>query len=384
MSAIIELTTAAASVRRAIRNLLFGAPQVRAAATTPTLPEGDVGVVVLWYDTANSALKLWDGASWQQVSPSTAHTHSISDVTGLSEALSGKASSAHTHSISDVTGLSDSLSGKAAASHTHSISDVTGLSDALSGKASTSHTHTIGDVSGLATALGGKSSLFVSDTMPADTPGGLWYDTASDILKVRTGVDTWVQASARDWASWQRLMVYVPAPTDATILLDLQVPGSYVPVNGNALEYVPGLPVWKGTDGDVEVAVYAAPVIGPAGSQFSNVWCLSDPDDPFAPYAMIGSPPAGDLPPWAVTTFEYKLESGGTVWGTGYTASAVAVDNSVFIGQPANFSAEPPVNGTPGWMGRLAVDASGKLFVCAKNDMGTTNDGWSAAVMSTL
>lgn len=108
---------------------------------------------------------------------SGAHTHSISDVTGLQSALDGKAAVGsfaavnHTHTISNITGLQSALDSKqpagsylteipeeyltqpeadglyqpvgsyAAASHTHSISQVTGLQSALDGKASTSHNH---------------------------------------------------------------------------------------------------------------------------------------------------------------------------------------------------------------------------------------------------
>jgi hypothetical protein len=61
----------------------------------------------------------------------TAHSHAISDVTGLQTALDGKqasgsyAASSHSHAISDVTGLQTALDGKAATSHTHSASDIT-------------------------------------------------------------------------------------------------------------------------------------------------------------------------------------------------------------------------------------------------------------------
>ena len=64
-----------------------------------------------------------------------AHSHAISDVTGLQTALNGKAASSHTHTVSDVTGLQDSLDAKAALSHSHAMSDVTGLQDALDAKA---------------------------------------------------------------------------------------------------------------------------------------------------------------------------------------------------------------------------------------------------------
>eukprot|EP01029_Cantina_marsupialis_P000970 TRINITY_DN10782_c0_g2_i6.p1 TRINITY_DN10782_c0_g2~~TRINITY_DN10782_c0_g2_i6.p1 ORF type:complete len:556 (+),score=124.17 TRINITY_DN10782_c0_g2_i6:92-1669(+) len=115
----------------------------------------------------------------------TIHTHSIFNVTGLNNALDGKASTAHSHSnyastnhnhlIDDTTGLQEALDGKApththpyaSSSHSHSIANVSGLQNALDGKSSTSHTHsyassshnhTIANVTGLQTALDGKAS----------------------------------------------------------------------------------------------------------------------------------------------------------------------------------------------------------------------------------
>lgn len=81
-----------------------------------------------------------------------AHSHSISDISGLQNSLSGKANSSHGHSISDITNLQNTLDGKASTGHTHSgysasghghsISDITNLQNTLDGKASTNHSHT--------------------------------------------------------------------------------------------------------------------------------------------------------------------------------------------------------------------------------------------------
>lgn len=127
----------------------------------------------------------------------TAHTHAQSDVTGLADALAGKAATSHTHGAvtasangmmiaADKTKLDgiaaganktavdsalsststnpvqnkvidNALYGKANASHTHAQSDITGLATALNGKANTSHTHAQSDVTGLSTALAGKA-----------------------------------------------------------------------------------------------------------------------------------------------------------------------------------------------------------------------------------
>lgn len=128
----------------------------------------------------------------------TAHTHAQSDVTGLADALAGKAAASHTHSAVTTTTngmmiasdkqkldgiatganktvvdsamnststnpvqnkvVNSALSGKANATHTHAQSDVTGLTSALNGKANQTHTHTQSDVTGLSTALAGKAA----------------------------------------------------------------------------------------------------------------------------------------------------------------------------------------------------------------------------------
>lgn len=56
----------------------------------------------------------------------SAHGHSQADVTGLVEALAGKAASSHSHAQTEISGLADALAGKAAANHTHSDYAATG------------------------------------------------------------------------------------------------------------------------------------------------------------------------------------------------------------------------------------------------------------------
>ncbi len=63
-----------------------------------------------------------DSVDWANVQdkpstfPPSSHTHAQSDITGLADALAGKAASSHTHAQSDVTGLADALSAKIASS----------------------------------------------------------------------------------------------------------------------------------------------------------------------------------------------------------------------------------------------------------------------------
>ena len=71
------------------------------------------------------------------------HNHAQSDITGLDNALSGKAPVSHSHAQSDVIGLEDALSGKAAAVHHHDdrYYTETEIDTALAGKAAASHEH---------------------------------------------------------------------------------------------------------------------------------------------------------------------------------------------------------------------------------------------------
>ena len=75
------------------------------------------------------------GTSLSSKYATKSHSHAMSDVTGLQNALNGKAASSHTHAVSDVTGLQNALDGKASSTHTHAMTDVTGLQDALDAKA---------------------------------------------------------------------------------------------------------------------------------------------------------------------------------------------------------------------------------------------------------
>ena len=80
----------------------------------------------------------------------------------------GAAAATHTHEMSSVNGLSDALSEKANATHSHAISDVTDLQTTLDGKAASKHTHEIADVTGLQTALDTKLE---SDDLPGIATG---------------------------------------------------------------------------------------------------------------------------------------------------------------------------------------------------------------------
>ena len=96
------------------------------------------------------------------------HSHAIADVNGLQEELNGKGAGDMKKSVYDADGdgvvdNAKKLDGRtlaqfAPAQHSHDMSQVSGLSSALMGKADAAHSHEIADVNGLQAALDGKST----------------------------------------------------------------------------------------------------------------------------------------------------------------------------------------------------------------------------------
>ena len=94
------------------------------------------------------------------------HSHAIADVNGLQEELNGKGAGDMKKSVYDADGdgvvdNAKKLDGRtlaqfAPAQHSHDMSQVSGLSSALTGKADAAHSHEIADVNGLQAALDGK------------------------------------------------------------------------------------------------------------------------------------------------------------------------------------------------------------------------------------
>ena len=97
-----------------------------------------------WEDDSNLRLKVDDYTVKVNYADNAGIANSASSVdwSGVQNKPSTFTPSAHTHTISNITGLQDALNGKAASSHTHAIANVTGLQSALDGKASSGHTHT--------------------------------------------------------------------------------------------------------------------------------------------------------------------------------------------------------------------------------------------------
>ncbi|MCQ2313286.1 MAG: phage tail repeat domain-containing protein [Paludibacteraceae bacterium] len=128
-------------------------------AYTLTVGDGSIACRILECRTGWAQAQLVDDSyqwKWHRYSYE-GHTHEMNTISGLIEALAGKAAVAHNHVLTDITGLADALAGKAASVHTHAMSAITGLADALSAKANTIHQHDMAQVTGLSTALAGKS-----------------------------------------------------------------------------------------------------------------------------------------------------------------------------------------------------------------------------------
>jgi len=176
--------------------------QLDAAITAGQYPAGTTLAQVIlsadWNDEHNFDLSIADitGLQTQLTALSNglsgkadaSHTHTIAQIsnlqttlTALQNDINAKANATHSHVISDVTGLqteltnlANALAGKADASHTHTIAQIsnlqttlTALQNDINSKANSTHSHVISDVTGLQTALDGKqpsgSYLVASD-----------------------------------------------------------------------------------------------------------------------------------------------------------------------------------------------------------------------------
>ena len=112
---------------------------------------------------------------------------SYATTTALTEGLAGKANKAHTHAVSDVTGLQSALDGKQPKG---SYATTTALTEGLAGKANKAHTHAVSDVTGLQSALDGKQPKGSYATTTALTEGLNKKENAGVCLPLTGGVLT--------------------------------------------------------------------------------------------------------------------------------------------------------------------------------------------------
>ena len=88
------------------------------------------------------------------------HSHPMSAIGGLVDALDGKSDKGHGHSVHDISGLVDALDSKADRVHIHSLGDINGATETIqslwasvNGKAERVHTHSPQDILGLDVAV---------------------------------------------------------------------------------------------------------------------------------------------------------------------------------------------------------------------------------------
>ncbi len=169
-------------------------------ASTGGIGDGDKGDIIVsggvWtvkpeiLGTGGGGPVTWTSVTGKPTFATVATSGLYSDLTGLPSlfdgsyaALTGKPStftpSAHSHAISDTTGLQTALDGKqaagscAAASHTHAIGDTTGLQTALDGKAATAHTQAASTITDFASAARAQTEAeLVAGANVTITPSG--------------------------------------------------------------------------------------------------------------------------------------------------------------------------------------------------------------------
>ena len=139
--------------------------QIDPSGTFTPVGTGDMAKSV--YDTDNNGIvdnaEKLEGHAASYFAQAT-HSHAITDVNGLQAALNATGDMKKSVYDADGDGVVDNaqkLDGRtaaqfAAAQHSHDMSQVSGLSSALTGKADASHRHEIADVNGLQSALDGK------------------------------------------------------------------------------------------------------------------------------------------------------------------------------------------------------------------------------------
>lgn len=137
----------------------------------PAGPQGETGPQGPQGEPGASGASTWDDISGK---PSTftpsAHTHAISDTTGLQTALDGKASTSHTHAISDTTGLQTALDGKASTGHSHTLLDTATTS-------ATANTLALRDANGGGTRFAGVQAVGAYFTATSGIAGS-FYSTS--------------------------------------------------------------------------------------------------------------------------------------------------------------------------------------------------------------
>ena len=191
----------------------------------PQGPKGDKG------DTGPAGTTSWTGITDKPSSfTPSAHSHPISQVTGLQAALDGKAATSHTHSTTQITGLDDALESKLNQSQVDARVQVgvdalvasapgtldtlnelaaalgndpnfaTTVTNQIAGKANATHTHVATDISDSTTT--GRSVLTAASAAAARTAIGagtssLALGTTSSTAKAGNYVPAWSEVTGK-------------------------------------------------------------------------------------------------------------------------------------------------------------------------------------------
>lgn len=137
------------------------------------------------------------------------HNHAQTEITGLADALAGKAPTTHAHAQTDITGLADALAGKAASSHSHAYADLTGKPTIPTTVAQLSDSGNYALKSEIANAYIYKGSVATVSALP--TSG----NTAGDVYNVEADGGNY----AWNGTAWDALggTVTIEIATDAEI-----------------------------------------------------------------------------------------------------------------------------------------------------------------------
>lgn len=195
--------------------------QIDPSGTFTPIGTGDMAKSV--YDTddngiVDNAEKL-EGHAASYFAQAT-HSHAITDVNGLQAALNATGDMKKSVYDADGDGVVDNaqkLDGRtaaqfAAAQHSHDMSQVSGLSSALTGKADAAHSHEIADVNGLQakldtipaaytlpkatrTSLGGVKII---GALAVDSTGQVWIRTTNESAK-RVGIASFTNSDGTEY-----------------------------------------------------------------------------------------------------------------------------------------------------------------------------------------
>jgi len=101
------------------------------------------------------------------------------DDTELRGLINGKAETVHTHTVNEINGITNTLSGYSLVNHTHTMNDIQELSDNLNNKSDIGHQHDVSDINNLDAGYATKAELSQLTNALATKQGN--FDSSTDI-----------------------------------------------------------------------------------------------------------------------------------------------------------------------------------------------------------